>query len=155
MNADESLSIVRHAWVIFVIINFVNAAIWWSRGRAEIAKNPALKWGYVRLIRGYLIYGNIPWLILGGAFELPRAFRGPLLIAFAVTVVGYWIAGLYWLAFRGGAEDLAAHPGILRGRAQDPRTVKAQTLGIMVVTFAALLLVIGFFVFVGAPPIRH
>jgi hypothetical protein len=155
MNGDEPLSILRHLWLMFVIITFVNAAIWWSRGHPEIANNPALKWGYVRLIRGYLIFGNIPWLILGAAFELPSAFRGPLLIAFAVTIVVYWIAAFYWLAFAGGAEELAAHPGILRGAVRDPRTVKAQVLGIMVATVVGMLLVIGFFVFAPPPPGRH
>jgi len=111
--------------------HFVNAAVWWFRSRPEIAENPALKWGYRKLIRGCLIYGNIPWLILGAAFELPRAFRGPLFIAFAATVVVYWIAGFYWLAFGGGAEDLAAHPGILKGSVRDPWTIKAQVLSIM------------------------
>ena len=109
------LSMFRHAWVMFVIITFVNAAIWWSRGRGEIAKNPALEWGYRRLILRFLIYGNIPWLILGGALELPPVFRGPLLIAFAMTIVFYWIAGFYWVVFGGGAEELATYPGIFRG----------------------------------------
>jgi hypothetical protein len=156
MNPDESFSIVRHVWLMFVIITFANAAIWWSRGRAEIAQNPALKWGYRRLIIGFLIFGNIPWLILGAAFELlPSPFSGPLLIAFAVTLVVYWIAGLYWLFFGGGAENLAAHPGSLRAPeqlARDPRAIKVVVLSIIGATFV-MLLVMGLSVFMfGLPP---
>ena len=45
MSSDESVSMFRHAGLMFVlpfvIITFANAAIWWSRVREEIAKNPA------------------------------------------------------------------------------------------------------------------
>ena len=118
-----------------------------------MAKNPALTWGYRRLILGFLIYGNIPWLILGAVFELPRAFRGPLLIAFAITIVVYWIAGVWWLAFGGGAEQLAAHPGILRGPPRDAWTIKVQVLSILGATLVGGVLVSIFFVFVAVPPI--
>jgi hypothetical protein len=153
MTPDEPSSMLRHLWLMFVVVTFVNAAIWWSRGRSEIAKNPALKWGYRRLVLGFLIYGNIPWLILAASFELPRAFRGLLLIAFAITIVVYWIAGFYWLAFGGGAEELAAHPGILRGSPRDPWTIKAQVLSILGATLVAMVLAISVFVFVAVPPI--
>jgi hypothetical protein len=147
MNPDESIFIFRHAiWLLFVIATFVNAAIWWFRGRRKIAKIPALKWGYRRLIRGYLIFGMIPWLILGAAIELPERFRGPLIVAFALTIPIYWILGLYWLVFRGGAEDLAAHPWSSR-LALDPRTIKAHGVGLVIAVFVAL--VFGLFALTG------
>jgi hypothetical protein len=149
------LSIFRHVWLLFVIITFVNAAIWWSRGRAEIAKNPALEWGYRRLILRFVIYGNLPWIILGGAFELSPPYSGLLLIAFAVTIVVYWIAGFYWVVFGGGAEDLAAHPGILRGSPREPRVIKAQVSIILSAVVAGMMLVVSHFVFVAVPPILH
>ena len=145
------LSMLRHAWLLFVVVTFANAAVWWFRGRAEIARNPALEWGYRRLVLRFLVYGNIPWLILGAAFELPPAFRGPLLIAFAITIVVYWIAGFYWLVFGGGAEELAAHPGLLRGSPRDPRTIKAQFSILLGLTLVGGILVISYFVFVAVP----
>jgi hypothetical protein len=146
----------RHPWLIvvpFVIITFTNAAIWWSRGREEIAKNPALEWGYRRLVLRFLIYGNIPWVILGAAFELPPPFGGPLLIAFAITIVFYWIAGFYWVVFGSGAEELAAHPGVLMGSPRDPRTIRAQVSIILGLILVGGVLVISYFVFVAVPPI--
>jgi hypothetical protein len=142
-----------HLWLMFVVATFAKAAIWSFRGRAEIAKNPALKWSYRRLVLGFRIFGNIPWLILGAGFELPAAFRVPFLIAFAITIVVYWIAGFYWLAFGGGAERLAAHPGILRGSPRDPWTIKMQFLVILGVVLVGSVLVISFFGFVAVPPI--
>lgn len=144
-------SILRHVWLAFVIMTFANAAVWWFRGRAEMARNPALEWGYRRLVLGYLIYGNIPWLIVGAAFELPPAFFRPLLIAFAITIVVYWIAGFYWVVFGGGAEDLAAHPGLLRGSPRDPRTIKVQVPCFLGLGLVAGILVVSYFVFIAVP----
>ena len=149
MSPDDPISILRHSWLMFVIVTLVNAAIWWFRGRREIAKNPALKWGYRRLIPGYLIFGMIPWLILGAAIELPETFRGPLVVAFAVTILVYWILGLYWLVFGGGAEDLAAHPWSTRS-VQDPSNIKWQAVSLVVTVFVGSALVLGFFVLIGA-----
>src|SRR5262245_59016469 len=132
-NPDGPFSIFffyPHAWLVFVIITSVNVSILCFRSRPDIAKNSALDAVYLKLILGLLIFGNIPWLILGAALELPPAFSGPLLIAFGVTLVVYWIAGLYWLVFRGGAEYLAAYPGIFRGPTPAPRTIKIDVLGL-------------------------
>jgi hypothetical protein len=63
-------------------------------------------------------------------------FRVPLLIAFGITIVFYWIAGFYWIVFGAGAEELAAHPGILMGSPRDPSTIKPYPRwGILVVSY--------------------
>jgi hypothetical protein len=157
MSSDESVFMFRHAGLMFVlplvIITFANAAIWWSRGREEIAKNPALKWGYRRLVLRFLIYGNIPWVILCAAFELPPPFRVPLWIAFAITIVFYWIAGFYWIVFGGGAQELAAYPGLLRGAPRDPSTIKTQVSIILSLILVGAILVVSYLVSVAVPPI--
>jgi hypothetical protein len=132
-------AIFAHAWLLFVAVTFANAAIWWSRGRDEIARNPVLAPGYRRLIRGFLIYGNIPWLVLGCAMELPHLILslslGPLLVFFMCFIPAYWILTGYWLFFRGGAEDLARHPGILQGSPRDPDAIKGEFLFVLAATF--------------------
>jgi len=120
---------LRHFWLIFVVATFANAAIWWRRGRKEIAANPDLEPGYRRVIGWFLVVGNIPWLFIGVVVELPSEFSatiGQSTRAFLVLVIIYWIAGFYWLFLAGGAEDLAAHPGLLRGSPRNPRTIKMQ-----------------------------
>jgi len=127
----------RHAWVLFVCITCVNAAVWWYRGRGMVARNPDLEPGYRRLIRGWVIYGNLPWLVMGAGilwggvptvvhYFNPR--NGPFVVAFYVTVVTLWIAAFYWLFFRRGAEQLVAHPGLLNLPYERPWTVKALYL---------------------------
>jgi hypothetical protein len=112
-----------------------------------------LEWGYRRLVLRFLIYGNMPWVILCAAFELPPPFRVPLLIAFAITIVFYWIAGFYWIVFGGGAEELAAHPGILRGSPRDPSTIKMQLSIILSLILVGEILVVSYLVSVAVPPI--
>jgi hypothetical protein len=146
---------VGHVWLVFILVTFGNAAVWWWRGRPEMIKNPSLEAGYRRLIRGFLIHGNIPWLILGAGAELPRLFPtlpfGWLFAAFLVSIVGYAIAAFYWLLFRGGAEDLAAHPGLFRGGARDPQVVKAEFAAILAI-LVTMFVVVAFFAFRGAIP---
>jgi hypothetical protein len=145
--------IIAHVWLWFVAVTFANAAIWWHRGHSEIARNPDLAPGYRRLIRGFLIYGNIPWLVLGCALELPYLIPslsfGPLFVIFLCSIPAYWILIGYWLFFRGGAEDLAMHPGILQGSPRDPDFIKREeflfpnaVFLIVVVAFVAALFVV-------------
>lgn len=135
---------LRHFWLMFIVITFANAAVWWRRSRREIANNPALEQGYRRLIRRFLIIMNIPWLILGAQLELPTPPLSSLrfITVFAAVIVIYWIAGFYWLFLAGGAEDLATHPGILRGDPRNPTSIKVQyavIIGLGITILAALL----------------
>jgi len=111
--------------------------VWWLRARPKIAENPALREGYRRLIRGLLIYGNLPWLVMGAGilsgsvlstFHYFNPRNGPFVIAFYVTVVALWIATFYWLFFKQGAETLLDHPGLLNVPVGRPWIVKAYFL---------------------------
>jgi hypothetical protein len=124
--------ILRYAWLLFVFVTCANGAVWWYRGRRKMAANPELRSGYRRLIRYWLIYGNLPWLVMGAGIlfgSVPSIWHyfslrnGPFAIAFNVTIVALWIAAFYWLFFRGGVEDLVTHPGLLRSEVT-PRALK-------------------------------
>jgi len=135
MRADNIpiVLVFRHVWILFVVITCANGAIWWRRARALIAEDPTLESGYRRLVRSWLVYGNIPWLVMGAGIlfgGVPSVFHyfnprnGPFVVAFYVTVVALWIATFHWLFFRGGAEDLIAYPGLLNLPVQRPWAVK-------------------------------
>ncbi len=125
--------IFQHTWILFIGVMCANAAVWWSRGKKEIARQPDLEEGYRSLIRGWLIYGNLPWVVMGAGIVFggvpsvvhyfdPR--NGPFVIAFYVSVVVVWILTAYWVFLRGGAEALIRHPGLLYMPSQDPGAVK-------------------------------
>src|SRR5436190_21486249 len=98
--APETL-IFRHAWFFFVLVTCANGATWWYRGRRKMAENPELRQGYRRLIRSWVIFQNLPWIVMGFGVlvgGVPSVFHyfsprggGPFVIAFWVTVVVLWI----------------------------------------------------------------
>jgi len=100
---------------------FANAFIIKSRAKRYINRNPNLKEGYEKLFKKFLIYGNIPWLIMGIGdltgltksifdFFTPQQLN-PIVVAFHASVILLWIIGSYWIYFNKGAEFLAQHPG--------------------------------------------
>ena len=137
-------SAMRHIWLAPVFQAFVFAAIWWVRGRRRSAKNPALEFGYRKLIWRYLIYTIIPWLILGAWLEPPAP---PLALTsaqfaatFATILVVNMIGGLYWVFFAGGAEELAAHQGLPQSPSGSARNIKIQSAIIVGLAIAMLTL---------------
>ena len=141
----------RHGWLLFVVVTCVNGAIWWHRAQPRIAENPALEEGYRRLIRGWLIYGNIPWLVMGAGvlsgsdpsiFYFFNPGNGPFVVAFYGSVVALWIAGFYWIFFRNGAEALITYPGLLNIPTAKPWMVKAYFLLCLAGGIAGLLMMI-------------
>lgn len=134
---EPILLIFRHAWLLFVLVQSANGAIWWHRAQPRIAADPSLEPGYRRLVRSWIIYGNLPWLVMGAGIlsgQVPSVFHyfnprnGPFVIAFYASVVALWIATSYWLFFRGGAEELIKYPGLLNLPVQRPWAVKVLYL---------------------------
>jgi hypothetical protein len=127
-------AIVRHLWVALVAVMIANALIFRVRSCRYIAENPSLESGYRRLIWGFLIWGNIPWVIIGLGCELggvPSVLHfvrprdgNPFVLAFFASVVLIWVLGSYWLFARGGAETMIRHPGLLNAKLQSPALVK-------------------------------
>jgi hypothetical protein len=85
-------------------------------------------------VRGWLIYGSLPRLVMGVGIVLgavPSVFhyfnpRGrPFVFVFYATIVALWIAAFRWIFFRGGAEMLIRHPGLLNLPIREPWAVKA------------------------------
>ena len=113
-----------------------------------MAANPALVPGYRRLIRAWLIYCNLPWLVMGlgivlGGVPSVRHYlrpRGdPYVILFYLSVIADWIWIYRWLFFRGGAEELAAHPGLF-DRPMEVKKIKSFSLLALVGGVAGLLI---------------
>ena len=116
---------LRHAWLVFVAVTCINVLYLKVHSRQQIRQRPELAAGYRRLIRGYLFWGNLPWIIMGVGLELGGLptinsyFRprdgNPFVLAFFIAVIGEWILSFWWLFFARGAEFLAEHPGVFGG----------------------------------------
>lgn len=116
-------AIFNHFWVMFIVVTIANGLIWKSNSKKYIAEKPERKDGYDSLIKGFLIYGNIPWVIMGigmltGMTESMFEFfnpsqMNPIVIVFFLSIIFLWIIGSYWIYFNGGAEKLVDHPGMI------------------------------------------
>ena len=128
----NELPFARHAWLMFIAVTVVNALILKFRARAYIRQEPSLAAGYEQLFTGVLLWGNLPWIVMGigilfgGVPSVFSYFRpgdgNPFVLAWFGVVVALWLLGFYWLFARRGAEFLVEHPGLLR------RTPKSPTL---------------------------
>ena len=125
----------KHFWAVAIILTFVNGAIWWLHGIPHRKRDPSLTGGYLSLIRGFVLWGNIPWLIMGAGILFggvpstvhyfdPR-YPNPFVAAFFGSVFFIWIMFTYWIFARGGAEQLIRHPGGIFPKMSSPLRVKA------------------------------
>ena len=131
-------SLTKHIWLIFIIAMGINAAIFRHSSKQHIKENPELAAGYSTIIRGFLFWGNIPWIVMGigctfgniqSIFSFFKPSDGnPYVQAFFGSVFLIWILGTYWVFFRDGAEMLASHPGILRINVSNPLFIKIYWL---------------------------
>src|SRR5688572_26838298 len=115
--------ILDNFWIFLILATVVNAFLLKIRFRKFIDEQPDLQDGYDKLFKGYLVYLNIPWIVMGGGmvfgkvssfFSFFRPMEGnPYVLAFHITVIFLSILSVWWLYFKGGAEFLAKYPGAL------------------------------------------
>jgi hypothetical protein len=120
-------------WAVSIIVTLLNTAIFRSRASRQIQANPKLQEGYRTLIKGFVFWGNLPWVIMGVGCvfgEVPSVFHffrprdgNPFVLAFFASVFLEWILGTYWLVYRGGAQMLVTHPGLFNLDLKTPRMV--------------------------------
>jgi len=128
--------ITRWFWLAFIATTFANAAVWWKRAQPYIEKRPELEPGYRQLIRNFLFFSNIPWIVMGvgilggampGIFHYFNAKSGPFAIAWYASIVMLQVLLMWWIFFRRGAETLVEYPGYFNNEIS-PRTIKTFVL---------------------------
>ena len=121
-------------WVVFIVVTFANAAIFKFRSIKQVKVNPDLSEGYSKVIKGFVLWCNIPLLIMGLGCTIggvPSVFHyfnpkscNPYILAFFGSIFLIWCLGTYWLLFRDGAEILVKHPGMFNFDFKNPTMVK-------------------------------
>ena len=124
----------EYFWLAAILLSFVNEAIMWQRSASHRKRDPSVADGYRSLARGFLIWWNIPWLVMGVGIHfggVPSVFHylnlktsNPYIIAFAASIVFLWISGSFWLFARGGAEYLCRHPDFFKTGSTNPNLIK-------------------------------
>ena len=113
----------KYFWMVAIVITGINWLLFKKRARKHIAADNELAEGYAALFKGYLVWMNLPWIVMGvgttvgGVPSVWHFFRpqdgNPYVLAWFGSVFFLWIAGTFWLFFRNGAETLARHPGAI------------------------------------------
>ena len=154
------LLLFKHFWVVFILVTFLKAAIWWRLGGEHRQRDPSLTEDYRALVRGFVTWGNVPWLIMGVGIlfgGVPSMFHyfnprypNPFVAAFFGSIVLLWLACTYWLFARGGAEQLVRCPGLVQPPVNNPTLIKRFWL--MCLAGGVAGLIAAFFVEVHPPP---
>ena len=107
-----------------IMVTFFNARWVKRNARKYILEKPELEEGYDKMYKAYIIYGNIPWVIIAignlsglinsvDDFSRPSEMN-PIVLLFYATIVFLLILCVWWIYFKGGAEFLENHPGLLQ-----------------------------------------
>lgn len=148
--------ILKHFWIAFILVNIINHFIGKQRIKKYIDQNPNLQAGYDRIFNTKLIFGNIPWLIMGIAdfsgytqsifdFFRPKDMN-PFVLVFHAYVITLLLLMAGWVYFKQGAEFLAQHPGIITvnktGKSSEPgaKEIKLFLAFSLVGGFAAIII---------------
>lgn len=125
---------VKWFWALCIVMTVLNAVIFRFRAQKHIKKHPELAEGYYALIKGFVLWGNIPWIVMGvgtvfgGVPTVFHYFRpndgNPFVLAFFISVIALWLLGTYWLLYRGGAQSIVDHPGMFNFTPKSTREVK-------------------------------
>lgn len=116
--------IFKYFWIVFIVVTIVNALIVKFQSQKHMAKNQELKEGYDKAVTCLILYGNIPWVIMGvgnlsgmtnNIFDYfdPRGMN-PIVLIFHLSIIVLWILMVKWIYFNNGAEFIEAHPGLVR-----------------------------------------
>ena len=121
-------------WALCILVMFINGAVFRIRAQKHIKVNPDLEEGYTKIIKGFVMWGSIPWIVMGigctvgGVPTVWHYFNpkegNPYVLAFFVSVFLIWILGSYWIFFKGGALELVSHRGIFNYDIKNPTVLK-------------------------------
>ncbi|MDS4020830.1 MAG: hypothetical protein RKR03_10065 [Candidatus Competibacter sp.] len=112
--------LLKYFWLIPIIVTGINGAIFWKRAQKHINENPELKEGYEKLFHGYLVWINIPWVVMGigctigGIPSVEYYLRpqdgNPYVLLWFATLFLLIVFASFWLFFRDGADKLVRYP---------------------------------------------
>ena len=134
--------IFNYTWVMFIAVTIANGLVLKYRSKKYIAQNPDLKKGYDKYFKGWLFYGNIPWVIMmvgsltgltHSTFEYfsPRTLN-PIVLIFHLSIIILWVLSVRWIYFKNGAEFIETHPGLMeKSSFRENKNVKAKQLKLL------------------------
>jgi hypothetical protein len=134
----------KYIWILFILVSLFNVYQLKNKFRPYIDEKPEREPGYNLILKNYLIYSLIPWIIIGignlsgrtsNVFDyFQPAKLNPYVLAFHVSIIVIWLLVVRFIFFNNGAEFLENHPGVIQfrvaGRTKDnlsQNTIKLLT----------------------------
>lgn len=125
--------VAKNFWILAMFVNVINTIIIKIRTKKDSIGNPELEEGYNIALKQFVIFGNIPWIIMGigisfnltkNVFEYfrPRDLN-PIVIAFHISILIIIILSGYWIYLKDGAEFLEKHKKLLGDKSSTTNTV--------------------------------
>lgn len=125
----------QYAGVFFLALLVIATTVLWLRDRIRTQNDPPGRERATRRAWVFLLCASPPWIamtlgnVIGGLHN-PMDFlnfqNGPFAVLFMASTVWVWLALLYWLLAKGGAEEMAesGHMGFVGPTVSDPARVK-------------------------------
>lgn len=116
--------LTQYIWILFILVNFFNAYLLRKKAAVFIEESPEKENGYKIIFKNFLIYGSIPWIIIGigntfglteSVFDYFQPYKmNPIVLLFHFSILVIWILLIRFIFFKNGAKFLENHPGIIR-----------------------------------------
>lgn len=113
----------KNFWIMFILVTFFNVYQFKKKTAKFIIDNPDKAYGYNLIFKNFLIFGCIPWLIIGlgntfgftsSVFDyFQPADLNPLVLIFHFSILCIWILMVRFIFFKNGAKFLENHPGLI------------------------------------------
>lgn len=159
--------VFKFAWILFILVTIINIFILKKHLQVYIDEKPEREKGYNLIIKNFLIFGLIPWIIMGlgnlsgltsSVFDYFRpADMKPIVLILHAFVIIIWLALIRFVFFKNGAAFLADHPGIIRfnsfGKITDNPSESAIKLFVILAILGGILGMIMMWI-VEIPPIQ-
>lgn len=109
--------LIRHFWAALLAVTVLNGIIFKRRSRQCVEEDPQLAARCRSFVRGWLIWMNLPWLVMGIGSTvggIPTIFHygrprdgNPYVLAVWISIFVMQIVSFYWIFFCKGAETMA------------------------------------------------
>ena len=96
--------LLQNIWILFILVNCFNAYHLKKKAAEFIANNPNKEKGYQLIFRNFLIYGSIPWIIIGigNSFKLTNSIfdyfqpakMNLIVLVFHFSIIVIWVRSL-------------------------------------------------------------
>lgn len=138
----------NYVWMLIILVTILNISILKKRVTKYIEEKPEREKGYDLIFKNYLIYGLIPFIIMGigsitgqtkSIFDyFQPAKLNPFVLLFHLSVIITWLMMIWFIFFKNGAQFLEEHPGLVHFKSPGYYNDRLSAKSIKIFTVLAL-----------------